>query len=278
MLASFQEDVKAPASIGRPPPGMFDDRASSAPPPQADPFDGHVQNEPGIEDQSDFGAGFSFDEFDAGAPLELDQSIPEAADEGGEWDVLSVPGAPIPKVTPAPSDYVESTVDVVQQQQEPASAMAGVQAPGVAPLPSQMLQEMGVNHILIDVTPRTLSVQTVQGYCDPIIERNSPIPIEQSRVFTTSRDDQTVVVIRICQGESRRAEENTVLGEVQMSEIRPAPRGDVRIAVAFEIDTDGVVAVSARDVDTGQQAVTQVSLFGGMSDDEVRDLVRRYGQ
>jgi molecular chaperone DnaK len=157
-------------------------------------------------------------------------------------------------------------------------ALAGVQAPGVAPLPSHFLAEMGVNHILVDVTPRTLSVQTVQGYCDPIIERNSPIPIEQSRVFTTSRDDQTVVTVRICQGESRRVEENTVLGEVTLSEIRPAPRGVVKIQVVFEIDTDGVVAVGARDVDTGQQAVTKVSLFGGMADEEVRDLVRRYGR
>jgi len=153
-----------------------------------------------------------------------------------------------------------------------------VQAPGVAPLPAQMLQELGVNHILIDVTPRTLAVQTVQGYCDPIIERNSPIPIEQSRVFTTSRDDQDTVVIRICQGEARRVEENTVLGEVMLTGIRAAPRGEVKVSVTFEIDTDGIVSVSARDVDTGQQAGTRVTVFGGLSDDEVRDLVRRYGR
>jgi molecular chaperone DnaK len=140
------------------------------------------------------------------------------------------------------------------------------------------MNEFGISHILIDVTPRSLAVQTVQGYCDAVIERNSPIPIEQSRVFTTSRDDQDTVVIRICQGESRRVEENTVLGEIALTGIRPAPRGDVKIAVTFEIDTDGIVSVAARDVDTGQQAGTRVTLFGGMSDDEVRDIVRRYGK
>lgn len=224
------------------------------------------------------GAGLGFGEFDFGGEPESASPLDLEDEERGEFDVLSSPGAPQPQITPLPVEYVESAVDLAPAQAIPQPGMAGVQAPGVAPLPSNVMQEMGINHILIDVTPRTLAVQTVQGYCDPIIERNSPIPIEQTRTFTTSRDDQTVVIIRICQGESRRVEENTVLGEVALSEIRAAPRGDVKIAVTFEIDTDGVVAVNARDVDTGQQAVTKVSLFGGMSDDEVRDLVKRYGR
>jgi molecular chaperone DnaK len=200
-------------------------------------------------------------------------------DEGdGDWDVLSVPGAPIPPMAQSPVEYVESSVQLSRAAPISPGAMAGVQAPGVAPLPAQMLQDLGVSHILIDVTPRTLAIQTVQGYCDPIIERNSPIPIEQSRVFTTSRDDQETVVIKICQGEARRIEENTVLGEVMLTGIRPAPRGEVKVSVTFEIDTDGIVSVSARDVDTGQQAGTRVTVFGGLSDDEVRDLVRRYGR
>ena len=226
---------------------------------------------------------FSAEDFggQGSEPLSLGD-VEEPSEPGAamaeEWNVLSTPEVPKPKVTPLPVEYVESAVDVAQQQHIPGPAAAGVQAPGVAPLPSQLMSEMGVNHILIDVTPRSLAVQTVQGYCDPIIERNSPIPIEQTRVFTTSRDDQEVVIVRIAQGESRRVEENTVLGEVSLSDIRRAARGEFRIAVTFEIDTDGIVQVSARDVDTGQQAVTKVTVFGGMSDDEVRDLVQRYGR
>lgn len=286
VIGTFTEEVKPPASIGRPPPG-----ALGAPPPAAPGAAmgaaGAAMGAAGAGAAALVGAAMG-----AGADDGLDlpptqtssgfDSMPEPAaipfDEGKEWDVLSVPGAPVPQVGPTDEGYVNSAVQLSQVQPMHPSAMAGVQAPGVAPLPSQLMNEFGVSHILIDVTPRALAVQTVQGYCDSVIERNSPIPIEQSRVFTTSRDDQDTVVIRICQGEARRVEENTVLGEIALTGIRPAARGDVKIAVTFEIDTDGIVSVAARDVDTGQQAGTRVTLFGGMSDDEVREIVRRYGK
>jgi hypothetical protein len=246
MIGSFTEDLKAPAAIGRPPPSRMSPAPGMSPIPQA---------------------------F---AP----RPSPAPSDFGQDWNVLSMPGAPKPQVTPLPAEYVDSAVKVSTVHVSPP-ALGGVgalQAPGVAPLPSHLLQELGVSHVLIDVTPRTLAVQTVKGFCDTIIERNSPIPIEQTRVFTTSQDNQTAVVIRIAQGESRRVDENTILGEVNMTGIRPAPRGEVRIAVTFEIDTDGIVDVNARDIDTGQQAITKVTVFGGLSEEEVRDLIRKYGR
>ena len=257
MMGAFTEDLKAPAAIGRPPPSALRQSSGGAAPP---PFPMPVPGGPGD-----------------GLPPPRPPAPPQQ-DMGQEWNVLSVPGSPKPQVTPLPVDYVDSAVPVRALPVPPMGKPGAVRAPGVAPLPKHLLDELGVSHILIDVTPRSLAVQTVQGYCDTIIERNSPIPIEQTRVFTTSQDNQTAVVIRIAQGESRRVEENTVLGEVALSNIRSAPRGEVRIAVTFEIDTDGIIDVHARDLDTGQAADTKVTIFGGLSEAEVRELVKRYGR
>lgn len=270
MIGSFTEDLKAPAAIGRPPPNVM----SPPPAPGMSPSPG-----PGAMPPSPvpYRAGMG-----APPPAPADALPPAPVDRGTDgqedWNVLSTPSAPAPQVTPMPQEYVDSAVEVTTVQKHAAGGPAAVQAPGVAPLPRHLLDELGVSHVLIDVTPRTLAVQTVQGYCDTVIERNSPIPIEQTRVFTTSHDNQTTVVVRIAQGESRRIEDNTVLGEVTLTGIRAAARGEVRIAVTFEIDTDGIVDVHARDVDTGQAAVTKVTVFGGLSDEEVRELLKRYGR
>jgi len=93
-------------------------------------------------------------------------------------------------------------------------------------------------------------VRTVGGYVDFIIERNSPIPVEQTRLFTTTRDNQRFVRIQVCQGEEEEFERNLKLGEVVLSGLRDAARGEVTIAVTFEINTDGLLEVRARDRDT----------------------------
>jgi molecular chaperone DnaK len=129
--------------------------------------------------------------------------------------------------------------------------------------------------LLLDVTPQTLGVQTVQGYCDHIIPRNAAIPVEQTRIFTTSSDAQEAVVIRICQGEARRIDQNVVLGQLELQGIRPAPRGEVEIAVTFEIDSDGLLNVSAKDLETGRAQRTQITLFGGYSEEEVEEMTER---
>jgi molecular chaperone DnaK len=132
--------------------------------------------------------------------------------------------------------------------------------------------------LLLDVTPRALGVATAGGYCDTVIERNAAIPVEQSRLFTTSTDGQTEVVIDIYQGESRRVEQNAKLGSVTLSGLRPARRGEIKIRVQFDIDTDGILGVSARNEETGEAQTTRITLTGGLSEDRVSDLVRRYNR
>ena len=110
--------------------------------------------------------------------------------------------------------------------------------------------------LLLDVTPHSLSVETVGGLCEVVIPRNATIPVEQSRQFATAYDGQDGVRIRISQGESRRFGENQPLGELELSGITRAPRGDVTIAVTFELDADGTLNVRAREVATGRQTQT----------------------
>jgi hypothetical protein len=127
--------------------------------------------------------------------------------------------------------------------------------------------------MLLDVTPLSLCIGVAGGLAETVIERNTPVPIEQTRTFTTFQDQQESVKIRVYQGESRTAEENELLGQFTFSGFRRAARGEVRIGVTFEIDTDGLVNVTARDPDTGQQASTQITLTSGLSPEEVDRLV-----
>ncbi len=136
----------------------------------------------------------------------------------------------------------------------PPNQFAGfepVPAPRTAPPPP----------LLIDVTPLTLAVETVNGFCDPIIERNTQVPCERTRVFVTAADGQTLVRVRIAQGESSRFGENTALGEVELSGLTPARRGEVQIAVSFSLDTNGMLNVSAQEVATGRATSAQVRLI-----------------
>ncbi len=128
---------------------------------------------------------------------------------------------------------------------------------------------------LLDITPLTLQLGTVAGDTEKIIEKNTPIPIDRTRSFTTASDNQERVRIKIYQGESNMAEDNVLLGEFEFSGFRVASRGEVTIEVTFEIDTDGIVNVSARDVETGAEASTAISLSSGLSDDEVAGAMAR---
>jgi molecular chaperone DnaK len=132
--------------------------------------------------------------------------------------------------------------------------------------------------VLIDVTPRALAVGTVGGWCDELIPRNSPIPIEQSRVFSTAHDGQTSVEVKVCQGESRRFDENILLGTVVLEGLPAMPRGHLKIHVTFEINTDGILEARARDDKTGQVRSVSVHLLGAQSEEEVaaaRDRLRQ---
>ncbi len=130
----------------------------------------------------------------------------------------------------------------------------------------------GTSTLLIDVTPQSLGIGTVAGFCERLIERNSPIPTGISRTFTTGVDYQTEVKISVYQGEGRMAAENEKLGEFVLEGLRPAPRGDVKITVHFDIDGDGIVQVTAEESDSGNEASIRLEASTGLSADEVSDL------
>jgi len=102
-----------------------------------------------------------------------------------------------------------------------------------------------------------------------LIERNAQIPCERTQVFTTTKDNQDSVSIRIFQGESRIVAENTRLGEIELYGLRPAPRGEVQIEVTFEIDANGLVVVTARDLETGRGQAAHVRVSAGYDPEDV---------
>jgi molecular chaperone DnaK len=126
--------------------------------------------------------------------------------------------------------------------------------------------------VLLDVTPMSLGIATAGGLMDTLIERNTPIPTESSRIFTTIKDKQTAVKIRIFQGESKRYDDNEPLGEFRLTEIPPASKGEPKIEVTFEIDANGIVNVTARDKDTGRAQSVQLNVSGGLSKEELERL------
>jgi molecular chaperone DnaK len=121
--------------------------------------------------------------------------------------------------------------------------------------------------LLIDVTPHALGVATVGGVVDIVIEQNASLPLERSRSFSTSRDDQTRVRLPVYAGNSRRVEDNRQLGELVLADIEPGPREDVQIDVTFRVDTDGMLDVEAVDRRTGQRQSARLSIMGDNRDD-----------
>jgi molecular chaperone DnaK len=127
--------------------------------------------------------------------------------------------------------------------------------------------------LLLDVTPLSLGVETQGGLATKIIEKNTTIPTKKAQVFSTTEDNQNVVRIHVLQGEREMAEDNKSLGRFELLGIPPAPRGVPQIEVSFEIDTDGVVSVSARDIGTNKTQQIRVTASGGLSSDEIDQLV-----
>ena len=130
--------------------------------------------------------------------------------------------------------------------------------------------------LLIDVTPLSLRVETVGGYSDVLINANSPVPCEKARTFLTASDNQTVVFIRVAQGESSRFAENTRLGELELSGLKPAPRGSVKVLVTFELDADGILNVRAKDKDTDRETKATMRLLGTANDaNDIVEMAKR---
>jgi molecular chaperone DnaK len=127
--------------------------------------------------------------------------------------------------------------------------------------------------LLLDVTPLTLGIETKGGVMTRLIERNTTIPTRKSEVFSTAEDNQPSVEIHVLQGEREMATYNKSLGKFQLTGIPPAPRGVPQVEVGFDIDANGILSVSAKDLGTGKEQKIEIRAGGGLSDDEIKRMV-----
>ena len=132
--------------------------------------------------------------------------------------------------------------------------------------------------LLLDVTPLTLGIETLGGVCTPLIERNTTIPAKKSQIFSTAADNQTEVTIHILQGERKMADGNKTLGQFNLSGIAPAPKGVPQIEVTFDIDANGIVHVTAKDLGTQKQADITITSSTNLSEDEIDKAVKEAQQ
>ncbi len=132
--------------------------------------------------------------------------------------------------------------------------------------------------LLLDVTPLSLSIETMGGIATRLIERNTTIPTRKSQVFSTAADNQSAVDINIVQGERQFAKDNKSLGQFRLDGIAPAPRGIPQIEVTFDIDANGIVNVSAKDLGTGREQHITITAGSNMSDAEIDKAVKEAAQ
>ena len=132
--------------------------------------------------------------------------------------------------------------------------------------------------LLLDVTPLSLSIETMGGVATKLIERNTTIPTKKSQIFSTAADNQTAVDIHVMQGEREMAAGNITLGRFQLSGIAPAPRGIPQIEVTFDIDANGIVNVSAKDMGTGKEQKITITSSTSLSEEEVKQKIKEAEQ
>ncbi|MEK7267643.1 MAG: molecular chaperone DnaK [Nitrospirota bacterium] len=128
--------------------------------------------------------------------------------------------------------------------------------------------------LLLDVTPLSLGIETLGGIFTKIIERNTTIPTKKSQTFSTASDNQPAVTIKICQGEREMASDNKLLGNFELIGIPPAPRGIPQVEVTFDIDANGILHVSAKDLGTGKEQSIRITASSGLSPEEVKKMTR----
>lgn len=126
--------------------------------------------------------------------------------------------------------------------------------------------------LLLDVTPLSLGIETLGGVMTKLVERNTTVPAERKQVFSTADDNQTAVTVRVFQGEREMCNDNRLLGQFNLEEIPPAPRGVPQVEVKFDIDANGILSVSAKDLGTGKEANVTIEQSSGLSDEEIERM------
>src|SRR6266568_3961074 len=201
-----------------------------------------------------------------------DEALQSARMTAGDIDAVILVGGPtrLPIVRNSVRHYFQKEPMAGIDPDQVVALGASIQA---SALMNEGAAAAGQASYLLDVTPLSLRVGTVSGFTERIIDKNTPIPIEKSKTFTTSRDGQDRVKIRVYQGESNKAEGCELLGEFEFTGFRIGYRGEVHIQVTFEIDSNGIVNVSATDVETGQKTSTTIGLSSGLSADELKHAI-----
>ncbi|OGW41106.1 MAG: molecular chaperone DnaK [Nitrospirae bacterium RBG_13_39_12] len=128
--------------------------------------------------------------------------------------------------------------------------------------------------LLLDVTPLSLGIETLGGIFTKIIERNTTIPTKKSQIFSTATDNQPAVSIKVCQGEREMASDNKLLGNFELIGIPPAPRGIPQVEVTFDIDANGILHVSAKDLGTGKEQSIRITASSGLNEEEIKKMMR----
>ena len=181
-------------------------------------------------------------------------------------DVVLVGGMTrMPRVQSSVADFFEREPCKGVHPDEVVALGAAIQGSALTDESHQM--------VLLDVTPHTLGIMVVGGYFEAVIKQNTAVPTSESKTFTTVRENQTAVKILVMQGESRRADENELLGEFILTGLRRAPAGEVSVEVTFEINADGIVSVHAKDLETGKAQSITVTSTSGLTADELDTMM-----
>ncbi len=181
-------------------------------------------------------------------------------------EVLLVGGMTrMPKIQHAVAEFFERDPCKGVHPDESVALGAGIQGAALIDDKHEM--------VLLDVTPHALGIMTQGGYFEELIPQNTTVPTHRTKIFTTSRDNQTAVKIVVMQGESERAEENELLGEFILTGLHRAPKGSVEIEVTFEINADGIVSVHAKDLETGKEQSIEVTASSGLTREEIHDMM-----
>ena len=196
------------------------------------------------------------------------EALKDAGINASEIDEVVLVGGQtrMPKIRETVQDFFKKEPNMSVNPDEVVAMGAAIQA-GV-------LQGDVKDVLLLDVTPLSLGIETLGGVFTRLIEKNTTIPTKKSQVFSTAEDNQSAVTIRVFQGEREMASDNKLLGSFNLEGIAPAPRGIPQIDVAFDIDANGIVAVSATDKATGKEQKITIEASGGLSDDEIEDMIK----
>jgi molecular chaperone DnaK len=198
----------------------------------------------------------------------IEQALSDAKLKPSDIDRIIMVGGPtrMPIVQKFVEDFIGKKIERGVDPMECVASGAAVQA--------GIIKGEVKDVLLLDVTPLSLGIETLGGVCTKLIERNTTVPTKKSQVFTTAEDNQTAVTIRVLQGERPMANDNVELGRFDLVGIPPAPRGIPKIEVTFDIDANGIVHVSAKDLGTGKEQSIRITAPQKLSQEEIDKMVK----